>query len=182
MDPPAPFHPTATRRVRTFVRVGVGVIVPVPNRPGYIYAGIRKGSHGAGSLALPGGHLEMYESWFECAKREVKEETNMTIDNLQFGHVTNDIMQDEEKHYITLFIMGRVAEGSGPPETMEPHKCEGWREFSWEELVAMVQVGEQRGQEAPSDSSPGLFGPLKHLVEEQPENVLQFIGHTLATT
>ena len=130
MDPPAPFHPTATRRVRSTVRVGVGVLVVVPNRPGYVYAGIRQGSHGSGSLALPGGHLEMYESWFDCAKREVLEEMNIQLTELQFGHVTNDIMQDEEKHYITLFLLARVADGSGPPQTMEPDKCQGWKEYS----------------------------------------------------
>ena len=50
MDPPAPFHPTATRRVRATVRVGVGVIVKVPGAA-KIYAGIRKGSHGADSTS-----------------------------------------------------------------------------------------------------------------------------------
>ena len=52
------------------VRVGVGVLILDPLKPKHIFAGIRKGSHGQGLLALPGGHLEMYESWEECAKRE----------------------------------------------------------------------------------------------------------------
>ncbi|KAL7579709.1 hypothetical protein ACA910_021853 [Epithemia clementina (nom. ined.)] len=174
MDPPAPFHPTATRRARTTVRVGVGVIVAVPNRPGYIYAGIRKGSHGAGSLALPGGHLEMYESWFDCAKREVMEEMNLSITNLQFGHVTNDIMRDEEKHYITIFVMAQVAPLSGGPETMEPDKCQGWKEYSWDDLLGFIRA-DKKGQEE-SSAPPRLFGPLKNLIQEQPENVLKYIG------
>lgn len=53
-----------------FVRVGVGVIVKDPANPQNIFCGIRKGSHGAGMLALPGGHLEMMESWEDCASRE----------------------------------------------------------------------------------------------------------------
>ena len=39
------------------VRVGIGVLVKDPLKPGNIFCGIRKGSHGAGTLALPGGHL-----------------------------------------------------------------------------------------------------------------------------
>ncbi len=55
------------------VRVGVGVLIVDPARPHSVFCGVRKGSHGAGCLALPGGHLEMYESWSECAMREVME-------------------------------------------------------------------------------------------------------------
>jgi 8-oxo-dGTP diphosphatase len=48
-------------------RVGVGVIV-VKN--GLVLIGKRKGSHGEGQWAWPGGHLEYMESFLDCAKRE----------------------------------------------------------------------------------------------------------------
>jgi hypothetical protein len=38
----------------TVVRVGVGVLVKDPKDTTRVFCGIRKGSHGAGSLALPG--------------------------------------------------------------------------------------------------------------------------------
>lgn len=79
------------------VRVGIGVLVKDPNCHGNIWAGIRKGSHGEGSLALPGGHLEMMESWEECARREVLEETGLDICDVKFLHVTNDPMPQEGK-------------------------------------------------------------------------------------
>mmetsp|Transcript_14833 Transcript_14833/g.40973 ORF Transcript_14833/g.40973 Transcript_14833/m.40973 type:complete len:177 (+) Transcript_14833:51-581(+) len=172
-DPPAPFHPTATRRVRTTVRVGVGVLVAVPNRPGHVYAGVRKGSHGSGTLALPGGHLEMYESWEDCAKREVLEEMNLELTDLTFGHVTNDPMRDEEKHYVTIFLMARPRDESVEPKTMEPDKCEGWKAYSWEQLKAFLSMGV--GVE---EGTPRLFGPLKRLVAEDPEAVLSYIQAT----
>ncbi|KAN0065133.1 hypothetical protein ACQY0O_001630 [Thecaphora frezii] len=59
-------------------RVGVGVLVL--NERGRILLGKRTGSHGAGTLALPGGHLELHESFEECAVREVLEETGIHLE------------------------------------------------------------------------------------------------------
>ena len=78
----------------------------------------------------------MNESWAECAAREVKEETNLDLLHPQFAYVTNDVAVhgDRSKHYITIFMRGRVHKSSPEPENMEPEKCEGWRWMSWEEL------------------------------------------------
>ncbi|EPQ26980.1 uncharacterized protein PFL1_05615 [Pseudozyma flocculosa PF-1] len=59
-------------------RVGVGVLVL--NERGRILLGKRTGSHGAGTLALPGGHLELHESFEDCAIREVLEETGIHLE------------------------------------------------------------------------------------------------------
>lgn len=69
------------------------------------------GSHGAGKMALPGGHLELGEAWAECAIRETKEETNLDVANLKLFHVTNDpaIGGDANKHYITIFMSGQLS-------------------------------------------------------------------------
>jgi hypothetical protein len=39
---------------KSVVRVGVGVLVKDPHDTTKVFCGIRKGSHGAGKLALPG--------------------------------------------------------------------------------------------------------------------------------
>jgi 8-oxo-dGTP diphosphatase len=120
---------------KTNVRVGVGVILTSPQHPQCVLIGARKGSHGEGKFALPGGHLEMFESWKECAIREVKEEVDLDLDeaNVAFAYVTNDPMEDEGKHYITIFMEARVPEGQ-VPRNMEPHKCDGWHWVTWESL------------------------------------------------
>mmetsp|Transcript_28155 Transcript_28155/g.43344 ORF Transcript_28155/g.43344 Transcript_28155/m.43344 type:complete len:160 (+) Transcript_28155:296-775(+) len=126
-----------------------------------VLAGMRKGSHGSGTLALPGGHLEMFESWEECAVREVKEETNLDIHKIKLVHVTNDPMPNEGKHYVTVFVRGECIDpATAKPQNMEPHKCEGWKSYSLQELEEFLS--------ATTPSDPRLFGPLKRLVEEQP--------------
>jgi 8-oxo-dGTP pyrophosphatase MutT (NUDIX family) len=84
------------------VRVGVGVLVKDPKRNGHIFAGIRQGSHGSGLLALPGGHLELMETWEDCAKREVEEETGLQVVDVNFLHVTNDPMPSENKRELQV--------------------------------------------------------------------------------
>ena len=110
-------------------KVGIGVIV---KKEGKILLGKRLNAHGEGTWSFPGGHLEFGESWEECAKREVMEETNLQITNLKFYAVTNDIFEEENKHYITIFI--ECDYGSGELQNMEPHKCERWDWFSWDDL------------------------------------------------
>uniref|UniRef100_A0A6T7UFD1 Nudix hydrolase domain-containing protein n=1 Tax=Pyramimonas obovata TaxID=1411642 RepID=A0A6T7UFD1_9CHLO len=106
-------------------RVGVGVLLIKGEDE--ILVGQRKGSHGSGFYALPGGHLEFGESWEQCAVREVLEETGIELleSSVSFAAVNNNVMTTENKHYITIFMKAKV-----PPETeaqnMEPHKCEGW--------------------------------------------------------
>ncbi len=99
--------------------------------------------------------MELFESWEECAKRETNEETGLTIGNIQFGYVTNDVMKEVGKHYVTIFMMGDVIavndshtdqgeNGVGTnanarnillqPKNLEPDKCAGWNSYSWEEL------------------------------------------------
>lgn len=111
------------------VRVGVGVMIYRGNN---ILLGLRKGAHGEGTWALPGGHLEFGESIENCAIREVMEETGLTISNITKIDFTNDIFEKENKHYITIFVKGSCE--SGDPKLMEPNKCTKWQWFSLDHL------------------------------------------------
>jgi len=112
-----------------YPRVGVGVIVIKGNK---VLLGKRKGSHGAYTWNFPGGHLDFNESVFDCAEREVMEETGIKIKNLKQGLYTNDIFKKENKHYITVFIIAEYK--SGEPKVLEPEKCEQWNWFYWHNL------------------------------------------------
>ena len=106
--------------------IGVAVIV-IKN--GKILLGKRKNSHGDGTWAFPGGHLEFSESIKDCARREIFEETGIQIKNLRYGPYTNDIFEREDKHYVTLFVLADYA--AGIPAVKEPHKCEEWQWHHW---------------------------------------------------
>jgi len=110
-------------------KVGVGVLVV---KDGKVLLGKRKGAHGEGTWSPPGGHLEMNESWETCAAREALEETGATIKNPTFFATTNDIRPDWGTHYITIWIMAE--HDRGDICNKEPHKCEGWEWFNWEQM------------------------------------------------
>ncbi len=116
-------------------KVGVGVAII---KDGKVLLGQRKNAHGEGSWAFPGGHLEYGESWEECAKREVFEETGIEVKNVQFGAATNDIFKEENKHYITISMVCEY--DSGEVKVMEPEKCEKWEWFEWKDIPKNVFV------------------------------------------
>lgn len=102
-------------------------------RAGKILLGLRRGSHGAGQWACPGGHLEAGEMVETCARREVAEETGLRLGAVAPAPYTNDIFADEGLHYVTLFVTG---DATGEPRVMEPDKCEAWQWFGWDRLPA----------------------------------------------
>lgn len=110
-------------------KVGVAVIV---RKDGKVLMGKRKNAHGEGTWHFSGGHLEFNEEIEDCAHREVKEETGISIKNIILGPYTNDFFGEEGKHYLTLYVMCDY--DLGKVETKEPDKCEGWEWHSWEKL------------------------------------------------
>lgn len=107
---------------------GVGVLIL---RDGKVLLGRRRGSHGEGTWAPPGGHIDEGESVEACARREVLEETGLAIVRPRLGPSTEDRFP-EGKHFITTFVLADAPEGT--PENREPEKCDGWEWFRWAEL------------------------------------------------
>lgn len=150
------------------VRVGVGVFIlfstsESKTNPKFLI-GKRKGSLGAGTYALPGGHLEFSEDLETCASREVLEETGLIVTDVRFLTAVNTYMPEDNKHYITVFMVC-VREGEGrEPLNLEPEKCEGWEWVSWEDLLRWA--GENGG--GAGDGERTLFTPLLSLLRQRP--------------
>lgn len=110
------------------IKVGVGVMVL---KDGKVLLGRRKGSHGEGEYAFPGGHMEYMESFAETAKREVKEETGLEVENIRFVCLVN-LKKYAPKHYVHI---GLVADWEdGQPKVMEPNKSDGWDWYDLDKL------------------------------------------------
>ena len=126
-------------------RVGVGVAL---YKDGMLLLGKRKSGMGIGDWAFPGGHLELFESFEQCAARETHEETGLVIANITFLYATNDLFPDHNTHYITVIMQATYS--SGTLILKEPDKCEGWQWF------------------APDQLPEPLFLPIKNLLDAQP--------------
>ncbi|MBY6185762.1 NUDIX domain-containing protein [Marinobacter hydrocarbonoclasticus] len=104
-------------------RVGIGVIVRRDD--GKILIGKRKGAH-APYWSIPGGHLELGETFESAAIREIEEETGMIIEDPVVIAVTNNLRtyREEGKHYVSICLLAHHQ--GDTPVNREPDKCEGW--------------------------------------------------------
>jgi mutator protein MutT len=111
--------------------VGVSAVVV---RDAHILVGRRKGSHGAGTWAFPGGKVEPGEDPREAVRRELAEETGLTAVRVEAIAWTSDLIPGRrgDLHFITLHH--RVEVAPGEPAVCEPTKVECWRWARWDEL------------------------------------------------
>lgn len=112
--------------------VRVGVCVMIERGPTHVLMGQRMGSHGAGTWAFPGGHIDFGDEPEEAVRREVMEETGLTLGEIKRYKPlpwVNTHFPEDGKQYITLYFTADYA--GGVPEVMEPEKCAGWEWVEW---------------------------------------------------
>jgi len=118
---------------RPRVRIGIGVMIL---KDGKVLLGLRKGSHGLGEWAFPGGHLEYMEAFEDCAKRETLEECGVEIQNIRFQLLAS-LRHYRPKHYVHV---GLIADWkSGEPKVLEPEKCGKWEWHDLENLPSLFR-------------------------------------------
>ena len=146
----------AKGEVINWPRIGCGCILLSPKHPGKALYGLRKGSHGAGKWALPGGKLDLDENALEiCIQREIEEEVgiHLRLEDIKFVTYSNDPRLDGDihKHFVTCLFRATIPEDA-IVQNLEPHKCEGWEWTSYEQLLEY-------------EKEDRLFVPMVHLLE-----------------
>ena len=134
--------------------IGIGVVVLVKNDD-KILLGKRLSKVGFGQWGLPSGKLTPGESMVAGAKRELLEETGLTVDDLEFINITNDI-RNQNDHWIHLVFLAKGIHGQ--PKVMEPDKCEVWEWFSTDKLPKPLFYGHTKLLEAVLNSKL-IFDP-----------------------
>lgn len=161
----SPAAPETDRRINRII----GVAALIYNDDGQVIVGKRMGSHGAGTWALPGGHIDDtheinkegrpwdvdvknwtkrpavdVESEAATCIREVEEETGLAIETSgKVVHATWDFFEGNRpgfEYYNTFFVLCR--QSSTPrqvPVNKEPGKCEGWYPKTWEQLRKILE-------------------------------------------
>jgi len=116
------------------VRVGIGIMIKDGNK---VLLGHRaKNRKDTGGIfepdtwTLPGGKQEFNETIYECAIREVKEETNLDIQDLEIFSASDD--RQPNKHFVTIQVVAH--KHSGEVKVMEPTKEDEWKWFDLDEL------------------------------------------------
>lgn len=76
------------------------------------------------------------ESFAECAAREVKEETGLDIENIEFLTATNNVVSEVHRplHIVAIMMRAILADPDQIPQNLEPEKCEGWDWYDWNDL------------------------------------------------
>jgi 8-oxo-dGTP diphosphatase len=100
------------RRYPAYPRVGVGAVVI---RDGQILMVKRAREPNKGKWSVPGGLIELGETVYEAAAREVFEECSVKIEIIRVLDTVDNIVRDEngrvQYHYTIIDLLGRYISG-----------------------------------------------------------------------
>jgi 8-oxo-dGTP diphosphatase len=86
--------------------------------------------HLESTWTMPGGKIEYGESFEDAAKREVFEETGITVNRIKVICVNND--KNEHAQFVTIGLLAE--EFTGEAKVMEPDEITEWNWFDLNEL------------------------------------------------
>lgn len=147
-------------------KVGVSVLVKKGDR---ILLEKRQGTtHGNGTWGAPSGHIDYGESPEQTAMRETREETGMSITDVKFRVITNDVFEAEHTHYITVWFDANYVSGELKVNSPQEESEVGW--FSWNALPQPLFLPLQNllnGNTYPSQATEEKLGAAIDAAKEE---------------
>jgi len=147
--------------------VGVAVLVMNGDR---VLLEKRQHTHGAGTWGPPGGHIDYGETLEQTAIRETQEETGLTISDVKFRVITNDIFEAEHKHFITVWMEAKYVSGEPKVNAPDEESEVGW--FQWHGLpkpLFLPLVNLLEGNTYPHQSTDDKIGSAIEITDILPE-------------
>ena len=114
---------------KDFIGVGVGAHIINDKNQILLMKRNKNCRNKAGYWTIPGGRVELFQEVEEALKREIKEELGIDIEIIQLLSVTNDIIKEEEQHWVSPQFLCKITNGT--PANLEPQKCD---EIAWFDL------------------------------------------------
>ncbi|MBI4426845.1 MAG: NUDIX domain-containing protein [Candidatus Kerfeldbacteria bacterium] len=96
--------------------------------------------HGEGTWTMPGGKLHFGETLEQCVRREVLEETGISLGAITIARVGDDIVYDA--HYVTIGFL--CTDFQGEAKVMEPEKITRWEWFPLDQLPRPMYVPSEK--------------------------------------
>jgi 8-oxo-dGTP diphosphatase len=113
-----------------YIGVGVGAVI-ICGCKFLITKRGKKARNERGKWEIPGGGVELRETFEQALKREVKEELGIEVDVTELLGICDHIIYDENQHWVSPTYICRIIKGE--PKILEPEKCEEIKWVSFEE-------------------------------------------------
>ena len=91
--------------------------------------------------SIPGGKVELFETFEEAVKREVKEETGVEIEVIRLLGICDHIIKNEETHWVSPSFLCKIT--NGEPRIMEPTKHLDMKWFALDKLPEKITMTTQ---------------------------------------